>query len=195
MTDERVTGRATKSPGLLTPDYTDIKLVPPEARDWWQRLDDGAKARFAERHNKRWTDDETQQLILADPDGEDYYSLAAKMGRSPGALRTRRNYMIYILRDQYDCVEKARRYLSEPKRFHKWADIGQVFAHIQELGWLDLPVSEQFAFARELRQPRKGWRGDNSSKVLRERRQRARAVQAVVANRGKRARGAVGPSG
>jgi hypothetical protein len=147
---------------LLEEDYSEIKIVPARDRDWWSRLGRGAKARFAERYRQKWTDEETERLVRADPDRDDYFELGAAMGRSPGALRARRSQMIHLLREEYQYVGKAEAYLADPKAYHKWADIAQVYRILRELGLLELPVHEQFAYARHLRQPSSGWRGDHS---------------------------------
>jgi hypothetical protein len=157
-------------------------LVPAADREWWERLSEPAKARFAERHGKKWTDDETRQLILADPDKDDYYDLGAQMGRGPGALRLRRSYMIHILRDEYGYVAKARHALEQPKAKHKIADIAQVYRILKELGILDLPVTDQWRMARHLQAPAAGWRGDNSFAVQRDRRVQAAELMQRVAS-------------
>lgn len=162
--------------GLLDEDHSEIKLVPAADREWWSRLSDSAKARFASRHRKKWTDEETKRLILADPDNDEYYALGAEMGRGPGALRTRRSQMRHLLRDEYQYVAKAKAYAADPKANHKWADIGQVYRLLGDLGFLDLPVHEQFEKARHLKQPKESWRGDNSSAVEREQRANEQAV-------------------
>lgn len=167
--------------GLLSEDYSDIKLVPASERDWWQRLDSPAKMRFAERRRKKWTDDETQLLILADPDEDDYYELAAELGRSPGAVRMRRSQMVHLLRDDYGYPDKAKAYLEDPKTHHKFADIGQVYVNLERLGFFELPVHEQLARARHLKQPSNGWRGDHAEEVLRGRRASADSVRARLA--------------
>src|SRR5947207_949182 len=159
------TSGGPKAPGLLEEDYTAIRLVPDADREWWQHLSRGAKLKFAERHGKKWTDDETLALILANPDKDDYYGLGAKLGRAPGAVRTRRAYMIHLLKGEYGYKAKADAYLADPKTFHKYADIGQVFRLMKVEGMLDLPVSEQFEMARHLKQPKESWRGDNTSAV------------------------------
>lgn len=169
--------RGATPTGLLDEDHSEIKLVPAADREWWGRLSDSAKARFAERHRKKWTDEETLRLLLADPDKDEYYALGAAMGRGPGALRTRRSQMIHLLRDEYEYVAKAKAYIADPKVHHKWADIGQVYRLLGDLGFLDLPVHEQFERARHLKQPSNSWRGDNSAAVERERRATARAVR------------------
>jgi hypothetical protein len=171
------TDRSSVKGNLLSEDHSEIKLVPAKDREWWGKLSAGARARFAARHRKKWTDDETKQLILAAPDTEDYYQLGARMGRGPGALRARRSQMIHLLREEYDYVEKADAYFADPKSNHKFADIGQVYRLLGELKILDLPVNEQFAMARHLKQPSNSWRGDNSSAVELEEKARARALQ------------------
>lgn len=183
MASKRDTGqpRPDAGRGLLKEDRSEIKVVPAKDRDWWQQLSEPAKAKFAERHGKKWTDEETRQLIQADPDKDGYYELAARMGRAPGALRVRRSQMIHILRDEYGYIAKAKQYLEDPKTHHKVADIGQVYRVMDELGILNMPVTDQWAMARHLRAPAGGWRGDNSSAVLRQRRtQAAELVQRVA---------------
>jgi hypothetical protein len=163
----------TRGDGLLSEDRSEIRIVADDERSWFERLPEAAKLRFAERRNKKWTDEETRELVLADPGTTDYYELAEKLGRSPGALRIRRSHMIHLLRDEYDYVAKAEAYLADQKAHHKVADIGQVYRIIKELGWFEIPVSQQFERARHLRQPSGSWRGDGSSAVLRERKARA----------------------
>jgi hypothetical protein len=162
---------------LLSEDHSEIKLVPTSDRDWWAKLSVGAKARFAARHRKKWTDDETKQLILADPETDDYYELGAQMGRGPGALRARRSQMIHLLREEYEYPEKAAAYSSDPKANHKFADIAQVYRLLAELKILELPVHKQFAMARHLKQPSNSWRGDNSFAVEREDKARVRVLR------------------
>jgi hypothetical protein len=171
------TKRPPSEGALLSEDHSEIKLVPARDREWWGKLSAGAKARFAARHRKKWTDEETKQLILADPDSDDYYQLGAQMGRGPGALRARRSQMIHLLREEYDYVQKAAAYFADPKENHKFADIGQVYRLLGELKILEMPVHKQFAMARHLKQPSNSWRGDNSSAVEREEKARARALQ------------------
>jgi len=164
--------RPASGRGLLSEDRSEINLVPASDREWWAQLSAAAKVRFAALHGKKWSDEETRKLILADPDQADYYDLGADMGRSPGALRARRSQMIHLLKDEYGYPAKARAYLEDKRTNHRYADIGQVYLMLQELGLTDRPVHEQFAMARHLRQPTKGWRGDNSGAILRERKAR-----------------------
>ncbi len=169
-----------KSGGLLAEDYSEIKIVKAEDREWYSRLDQKAKIRVAERFRKRWTDEETGLVIQADPSTEDYYELAARMGRTPGSIRIRRSAMVHLLRDEYDYVERARAYERDPKTNHKWADIGQVQRVMRQLGLFDLNVAEQFALAKHLQQPHGSWRGDNTGAVLRHRRANLTGIHARV---------------
>src|SRR5262245_25100310 len=98
--------------GLLAEDNSPIKMVPDADRDWWSQLSRPTRARFAKRRGKRWTDEETMLLVEADADKDDYYSLAARMGRAPGALRIRRAHMIHLLRDEYGYADKAAAYFA-----------------------------------------------------------------------------------
>jgi hypothetical protein len=166
--------------GLLPEDLSEIRLVPAADREWWSRLSNPAKLRVAEKRGKKWTDEETERLIRADPERDDYYHLAEAMARTPGALRTRRAHMIHLLREEYGYSEKARLYFQDQRRYHKFADIGQVHRVLAAVGILALPVSHQFLLARHLKQPSSSWRGDHTTAVLRERRERATALKRVV---------------
>jgi hypothetical protein len=169
--------------GLLSAleDTTEPRLVRAEDRDWWTKLSEGARIRFAQHQGKKWTDEETRRVIEADPATTDYFSLAAEMGRSPGALRIRRSHMIHILRDEYGYAQKARDYLQDPKKHHKVADIGQIYRNLDALGILGLPVSDQWAIAKHLKQPSGSWRGDGTSAVLREQRASAEELKVRIA--------------
>src|SRR4051795_1292485 len=167
--------------GLLAEDHSDIRLVPDADRDWWLGLSKGARGRFAGKYRTKWTDEETRELVLADPDADDYYTLGARMARSPGALRMRRSMMVHLLRHDYDYPAKAAAYEADPKAHHKWADIGQVHRVLLELGWYDLPVYEQFERARHLKQPHGGWRGDGTSYVARAQKVTAEDLKARLA--------------
>src|ERR1700758_678052 len=112
--------------GLLREDHSQIKLVRAEDREWWSHLNNGDRARLAQKWRTKGTDEETQQLIEADPAVDDYYTLGAAMGRTPGSLRIRRSMMIHLLRDEYEHVAKAEAYEADHKQHHRWADIGQV---------------------------------------------------------------------
>jgi hypothetical protein len=173
---KREPGRAEDEGKLLAEDHSPIKLVPAADREWWLKLSEPARARFAERRGKRWTDEETVRLIEADPETTDYYELGAAMGRAPGALRIRRSHMIHLLRDEYGHAAKAAAYEDDPKQYHRYADIAQVQRALADLGYFDLPIREQFDRARHLQQPDASWRGDKTSRVLRERR---RALEAL----------------
>jgi hypothetical protein len=155
--------------GLLREDHSEIKLVGAEDRDWWEKLSKGARARLAEKWRTKWTDEETRQLIEADPETNDYFTLGALMARTPGSLRIRRSMMIHLLRDEYEHVAKAEAYEADPKTHHRWADIGQVHRLLTEMSYYEKPVFEQFELARHLRQPNGSWRGDGTSQVVKSR--------------------------
>jgi hypothetical protein len=159
--------------GLLREDHSEIKLVRAEDRDWWVKLSTGARVRLAEKWRTKWTDEETRQLIEADPAADDYFTLGALMGRTPGSLRIRRSMMIHLLRDEYEHVAKAEAYEADPKTHHKWADIGQVHRLLKEMSYYKKPVFEQFELARHLRQPNGSWRGDGTSHVVKSRKAQA----------------------
>ena len=159
--------------GLLREDHSAIRLVPAADRDWWSGLSRGPRVRFAEKYRTKWTDEETQELIEADPTVDDYYVLGARMGRTPGSLRIRRSMMVHLLRDEYEHVAKAEAYEQDPKTNHKFADIAQVHRLLKKLGYYQKPVFEQFELARHLKQPSGSWRGDGTSHVARVRRVQA----------------------
>jgi hypothetical protein len=171
--------------GLLREDHTEIKLVRAEDREWWSRLNKGARARLAQKWRTKWTDEETRQLIEADPAADDYYTLGALMGRTPGSLRIRRSMMIHLLRDEYEHVAKAEAYEADSKQHHRWADIGQVHRVLKDLGYYNKLVSEQFDLAQHLQQPNGSWRGDGTSAVVKSRRAQADLIGRV--NSAKRA--------
>jgi hypothetical protein len=186
--------RGEPRPALLAEDNSPIKLVPDADRAWWNQLSQPARARFAERRGKRWTDEETMLLIEADPDEDDYYSLGAKLGRSPGALRIRRAHMVHLLRDEYGYAEKAAAYAGDPKRHHRHADIAHVSRLLHENGYFDLPVSEQFRLARHLKQPSDSWRGDRTGEVLRGRKRALLELERKISSGGEERGSAAGAS-
>lgn len=173
--------RPARGRGLLKEDHSPIKLVPEADRDWWEKLSEPARAHFAERRGKRWTDEETLRVIEANPDEDDYYLLGAELGRSPGALRIRRSHMIHLLRDEYGHIDKATAYETDPKQHHRYADIAHVARLLRENGYFNLPVGEQFRLARHLNQPGTSWRGDRTGEVLRRRRQAMSDLKHAVA--------------
>lgn len=167
--------------GLIPEDHSDIRIVPAKERDWWSRLSRPARIRVAAKRGKKWTDAETAQLIRANPTKDDYYTLGETMSRTPGSLRIRRSHMIHLLKDEHGRVASATAYFADPKANHRYADIGQVYRVLRELGILDLPVNEQFDLAQHLKQPSGSWRGDHTSVVLRERRAAVTAVKDAIA--------------
>lgn len=151
-----------KRPGLLPKDESPIKLVPRERREFWQQIPSEADIGKAPRYRAKWSEEEVKRLIRADPAKESYKSLSQEMGRSPGALHWRRDLMIRILRGEPYALEYV------ASNDHKRADWRQVHKVLKNLGYLDLPVVEQFSLAVHLQQPSTSWRGDYTQTVLKE---------------------------
>lgn len=155
-----------KRRGLLPKDHSPINVVPPEKREFWQHIPKEASIETAPQWRVKWSDEEVKKVILADPKKDTYESLARGLGRTPGAIRLRRAQMLHILRgDPY-----AREYVESTD--HRRADWRQVHRVLKELGYLGLPVTEQFRLAVHLGQPSSSWRGDFTQTVLKEKRAR-----------------------
>ena len=145
-----------------------LRFVPAEKRDFWEKLAEDVEINIASQFGKRWTMLATLRVILASPD-ETYEDVARTLNRSPGAVRYRRQAMIHLLRDEHSAVDRVEAYRSDPKKFHKYSDYAQVAEALEQLGYFDMPVREQFALAVPLGQPSKSWRGDGSSAALAQR--------------------------
>ncbi|GGL98427.1 hypothetical protein GCM10010129_47660 [Streptomyces fumigatiscleroticus] len=145
-----------------------LRFVPAEKRDFWEKLAEDVEINIASQFGKRWTMLATLRVILASPD-ETYEEVARVLNRSPGAVRYRRQAMIHLLRDEHSAVDRVEAYRSDPKAFHKYSDYAQVAEALEQLGYFDMPVREQFALAVPLGQPSKSWRGDGSSAALAQR--------------------------
>ncbi|MFL1901038.1 hypothetical protein ACJWDR_18260 [Streptomyces tauricus] len=156
-----------------------LRLVPAEKREFWEKLAKEAEINIASQFGKRWTMLATLTVILATPD-ETYEDVADALNRSPGAVRYRRQAMIHLLRDEHSAVDRVEAYRSDPKKHHKWSDYAQVAEAIEQLGYFDLPVREQFALAVPLGQPSKSWRGDGSSAALAQRKSRDGSLKEEV---------------
>jgi hypothetical protein len=168
-----------KRSGLLPKDESPLKLVPSEKRRFWDQIPGEPTIETATRYREKWTDDEVRRLVSADPVTESYESLARELGRSPGALRIRRSQMIHILRGEPYAMEFVE------STDHKRADWRQVNKVLQEMGILDLPVTEQFRLAVHLQQPSASYRGDFTQTVLKEKKaKRLRLVEEVRTIRG-----------
>ena len=155
-----------KRKGLLPKDHSPIKLVSAEKREFWQQIPGEANIETAPQWRAKWSDDDVKKVILAHPGKGNYESLAKELGRSPGAVRLRRAQMINILRgDPY-----AREYVESSD--HKRADWRQVHRVLKDMGYLELPVTEQFRSAVHLDQPSPSWRGDFTQTVLKGKRAR-----------------------
>lgn len=156
-----------------------LRLVPAEKREFWEKLAKDAEINIASQFGKRWTMLATLTVILATPD-ETYEDVARALNRSPGAVRYRRQAMIHLLRDEHSAVDRVEAYRSDPKKYHKWSDYAQVAEAIEQLGYFDLPVREQFSLAVPLGQPSKSWRGDGSSAALAQRKSRDGSLKEEV---------------
>lgn len=142
-----------------------LRIVPEQHRRAWQELAREVALDVPKDFRRKWTRAATARVILADP-SESYEALARELGRTPGAIRYRRQAMIHLLRHEHGAVDRAEKYREDPKTHHKHADYAQVDDLLRELGIHELTVQEQFALAKPLQQPRAGWRGDGTSAAL-----------------------------
>nr|WP_157554927.1 hypothetical protein [Herbidospora sakaeratensis] len=152
----------------------ELEIIPAGERAFWERMAEEVKVEVevADRYRKKWTLVETVTVITATPD-QTYLEIGHRIGRTPGAVRYRRQAMIHLLREEHGANERVQAYLSDPKINHKYADYAQVYEVLKGIGYLDKPVSEQFALAVPLGQPSTSWRGDGTSAALaRQRKQR-----------------------
>ncbi|MDP9848647.1 hypothetical protein [Streptosporangium lutulentum] len=150
----------------------ELEIIPAGERAFWERMAEEVQLEVADRFRKKWTRIETVTVITATPD-QTYLEIGHQIGRSPGAVRYRRQAMIHLLRDEHDAHERVQAYLTDSKKNHKYADYAQVYEALKGIGYLDKPVSEQFALALPLGQPSASWRGDGTSAALgRQRKQR-----------------------
>lgn len=159
--------------------HQELEIIPAGERDFWERLAEEVQLEVADRYRKKWTRLETVTVILATPD-QTYLEVGSSIGRSPGAVRYRRQAMIHLLREEHGALERVQSYLSDPKKYHKYADYAQVYEALKGVGYLDKPVSEQFALAVPLGQPSSSWRGDGTSAALARQRKQRDEVFALV---------------
>ncbi|MDQ6949595.1 MAG: hypothetical protein M3256_25945, partial [Actinomycetota bacterium] len=129
-----------------------LRVVPAARRQFWEQLKDDVQIDVAEKFRKRWTPLETVRVITATPD-ETYEEVAADLGRSPGAVRYRRQAMIHLLRQEHGAPERVAAYLANPKGNHKQHDYYQVHKTLDDYGYYSRPVNEQWSLAKPLRQP------------------------------------------
>jgi hypothetical protein len=142
-----------------------LKIVDARKRKFWEQLAHEVEIDVAEQFRKKWTLAATARVILADP-AETYEEVATELGRSPGAVRYRRMAMVHLLRDEHGAPERVQAYIADPKANHKFHDYYQVHQVLLNLGYYELPVSEQFRLAQPLRQPKASWRGDGTAAAL-----------------------------
>lgn len=142
-----------------------LKIVDASRRAFWERLAHEVEIETAGKFRKRWSLSETVRVVTADP-SETYSDLAKELDRSPGGIRFRRQAMIHLLRDEHGAMDRVRAYREDPKANHRYHDYAQIHETLENLGWLELPVSQQFELAQPLRQPSAAWRGDGTSAAL-----------------------------
>lgn len=142
-----------------------LKVVDASRRKFWEQMADEIEIEVADQFRKRWTLPATARVILADPN-ETYDEVAKELGRSPGAVRYRRMAMVHLLRDEHGAPDRVGAYIEDPKANHKFHDYVQVHQVLENLGYYDLLVSEQFELAKPLRQPSPSWRGDGTAAAL-----------------------------
>jgi hypothetical protein len=142
-----------------------LKIVPAAYRKAWENLAKEVDIDVPKGFRAKWTRADTARVILADP-SESYDDLAQELGRTPGAIRYRRQAMVHLLRGEHGAPERVADYRADPRKHHKHHDYHQVDELLHELGIFDMPVSQQFAIAQPLQQPRGGWRGDGTGAAL-----------------------------
>lgn len=142
-----------------------LEIVPAERREAWERIAHEVAVDVPPGWRSKWTDGDTLRVILADA-SETYDDLAEELGRTPGAIRYRRQAMIHLVRGEAGAPERVADYHADPKRHHKQHDYAQVDGLLRDLGIYDMPVSQQFEIARPLQQPKSSWRGDGMTAAL-----------------------------
>jgi hypothetical protein len=159
------TGKQSSHPRRLQINPEPLKIVDASRREFWERLVDEVEIETAGKFRKRWTLAETVRVVRASP-SETYTDVANELDRSPGAIRFRRQAMIHLLRDEHGAMDRVRAYRDDPKANHRYHDYAQIHETLENLGYFDLPVSQQFELAQPLQQPSAAWRGDGTSAVL-----------------------------
>ena len=142
-----------------------LEIVPERNRRAWQELAREVALDVPQDFRRKWTRAATARVVLADP-SESYDQLAKELGRTPGAVRYRRQAMIHLLRQEHGAVERVEAFREDPKANHKHADYAQVDDLLRDLGLYELVVSEQFELAEPLQQPRASWRGDGTGAAV-----------------------------
>jgi hypothetical protein len=164
---------------LLRKDTRPIKVVGREKREFWERIETKpVRIGVARNHGKKWTKDQIKRIITANPENDTYQTLAAELGRSDGSVRLIRTWAGHMLKGEYE--QDWRRWVesTDPRVRANKHDRILIYEVLEELGYFDLSISQQFKLARPLPQPRAGWRGDRTGEALRRRRSRVAQVQA-----------------
>lgn len=142
-----------------------LEIVPAARREAWQQLAREVELDVPSHFRKKWSRPDTARVILAEPH-ETYEEVGEEIGRTPGAVRYRRQAMVHLLKDEHGAPERVEAYRSDPKANHKHHDYFQVDELLRDLGIYDLPASQQFELAEPLQQPSVSWRGDGLSAAL-----------------------------
>ena len=143
----------------------DMRLIPRASREVWYR-DRPAEIKVPKGYRRKWTDDETEQVIRVTPSSfKSYQEFADSLDppRTAGAVRWRKSIVIHLLDGETYAIRRAE---SGNHKYHDWAQVHRV---LKERGYYGLPVSQQMEYARHLPMPSASWRGDGTQAVLRER--------------------------
>lgn len=160
----RAQGRNGKGQRSL-PRKREMTPVPKASREVWSQ-DKKPVIAVPSGYRKRWSDSDTEAVIRATPEEYSSYEELAQalaVPRTSGAVRMRKAIAIALLDEKDYAFESA---LSGNHKHHDWAQVHRV---LQQLGFMDWPISQKMHYARHLRTPSPSWRGDGTQTVLRER--------------------------
>lgn len=169
---------------LLRKNDRPIKVTRNDKRSVFQKIAENrvAQLHIPEKHGKRWSAEDITRVLAANPETDTYAGLAAELRRTDGAIRRVRTWASHILRGEYEDKWHAWVTSTDPRIKANKHDVILIHEVLGKLGYLDLPVTEQFKLGRPLDQPSGGWRGDRTGKALRARRQRTvGALRAILA--------------
>jgi hypothetical protein len=145
----------------------EMKPIPREARNLWQRSGRDVELGVPPKQGAKWTDDDVEIVIRAVPEEyQSYEALAAKLERSPGAIRIKKDQVMRLLHQEPYASQLA------TDGNHKHADWKQADKVLRDRGYYALPISQQMHFARHLPQPSASYRGDHTQVAVNQRRDR-----------------------